>query len=405
MTLNKKQQVAYNEVLKGSEPIVVLTGAGGTGKSFTTGKIIKDFVGEVLITATTNKAKDILATMAEKRTFTTQSCMGYSMVKKGYDLILAQVRDPKQGTLLIVDEVSMLPYKVYKTILEQIKSGTLTKVLFLGDPIQLPAIGRGVKIESIKGVHIELTKQLRQTNDDKKLTKFLKDLRKTIEEGSTLDNIDGIPSITVHTEHRSFCEAYNRDTSNKKVVAYRNAVVNKYNEYIHDAEERYNVGDEVVIDKPITYNDCMTLATNGEQVLITKVQRHPTLPYYTLEVVTNVGGVAIITAWDSTSVLDAYLEELEQSNNYTDYWTTKNSAFNLKHLYACTVHKTQGSTYDNVYVDATDIYAAYEAKPSKWAAPISYDLFLRLLYVSISRMTTHCHIYYGTVRNYKFLRN
>lgn len=404
MTLNKKQQLAYNEVLKGSEPIVVLTGAGGTGKSFTTGMIIRDFVGEVLITATTNKAKDILATMAKERTFTTQSCMGYSMVKRGYDLVLAQVRDPKQGTLLIVDEVSMLPHKVYKTILEQLESGALTKVLFLGDPIQLPAIGRGVDIKAIEGVHIELTKQLRQTNKDKKLTKFLKHLRKAIETGGTLDSIDDIPSITVHTEHRSFCEAYNKDLGNKKVVAYRNAVVNKYNEYIHNTEELYNAGDEVVIDKPITYNDCMTLATNGEQVLITKVQRHATLPYYILDVVTNIGGVATITAWDNASSLNAYLEELEKSNNYTEYWDTKNNAFNLKHLYACTVHKTQGSTYDTVYIDATDIYAAYEAKPSKWSAPISYDLFLRLLYVSISRMTTHCHIYYGNARNYKYLR-
>lgn len=47
----------------------------------------------------------------------------------------------------------------------------------------------------------------------------------------------------------------------------------------------------------------------------------------------------------------------------------------LRHSYACTVHKAQGSTYDTVYVDLDDLYKAIRNK----------DMYNRLLYVAVSR--------------------
>ena len=102
MTLNKQQQEAYNEILYGTTKIVLLLGKAGTGKTYTVSKAIENYQGTIAVTATTNKAKEVLSSMAKIKAYTTHSFAGFTMVRQGRSQYLAPVRDSRYADLVII---------------------------------------------------------------------------------------------------------------------------------------------------------------------------------------------------------------------------------------------------------------------------------------------------------------
>lgn len=396
MKLNELQQEAYNEVLYGDQKVVVLTAPAGCGKTYVTSQIIKDFKGSITITATTNRAKQVLANMSESTASTIQSAMGFIMARQGKEQFLTKNRNKKiaKADLIIVEEISMLPRAVYQEILLQLKNNKAKKVLMLGDDVQLPTIGLGVDIPSIEGKHIRLTEQMRQ-DADPVIQKYFDQFREAIlnKSNSFVPSTDAPDNIVFTENHTEFCKAYNKAEGVKKIVAFTNATVGSYNKHIHGGTIRK--GDEVVIDKPLG------LCSNGDTVMVSKVTEHTDY----LEIVVIANGQKVKTrSYKTKQALEAYLN----SSKSTDvFWERNDKCHNYKHQYACTTFKSQGSTYDHVFVDGTDIWGQHIKKASKynnWAKPISYELFLRHLYVAISRMSKSATIFVGSSRTYRGLK-
>lgn len=396
--LNTLQQQAFDEILTGSSRIVVLLGEAGTGKSHTTSEIISAWRGSIAITATTNRAKEVLAEMSGKPTRTVQSQMGYRMVTQGYRQNLAKVSDASVADLVIVEEISMLPRAVYNTLLTHLESGDIKKILFLGDPVQLPSIGPGVSIGSIPGTHITLTEQMRQDSGDTALSTYLSSLRSAIESRIKIDitPTEDLTAVRFIEDHREFCELYLRTVGTKKVVAFTNSVVDTYNKHIHSEDSIFNPGDQLIIDKPFEG------ASNGDTVTVLAVVESD--ENYILECINGLGARGTILHWKTQRAYDEELARHKANRDEASYWSIANSSMRLKHQYACTVHKSQGSSYNTVFIDGYDIWQAHVKKKTKYSGPpISYDLFLRLMYVAISRMRTQCYIYTGTQRKYEYL--
>jgi ATP-dependent exoDNAse (exonuclease V) alpha subunit len=104
----------------------------------------------------------------------------------------------------------------------------------------------------------------------------------------------------------------------------------------------------------------------------------------------------------------ALTEYLEDTTSDEQYWQRYDECFNLKHQYACTVHKAQGSSYSHVFVDLSDIKAQLDKKPTShnnYAKPIAYNTYLRLVYVALSRMRHSATVYLGNTRTYNLLRS
>lgn len=90
------------------------------------------------------------------------------------------------------------------------------------------------------------------------------------------------------------------------------------------------------------------------------------------------------------------------------YWQVSDQYMHPKHIYASTIHKAQGMTLDEVFIDATDVFKQLTRKPTKYNnynRPISIEEFLKLMYVAISRMRYKAHLYVGETRNYKYLKD
>jgi len=396
MALNELQQKAYDEVINGDSKFVVLLGQAGSGKSYTTSEIIRNWNGSIAITATTNKAAEVLSQMSEQCATTTHRQLGFRLTPIDYKQVLHQVREPKVADLVIVEEISMLPKVLYDELTRLVEEGLIRKVLFLGDPLQLPAVSGGLDINSIEGKVIELKQPMRQDPSKKELMNYLKRLRKAIEDGDEeFDPTPDFEDIEVITSHKEFCKLYNECETNKKILAHRNSIVEKYNKHINGGDT-FKKGDEVIIDKPLGNN-----ATNGTIVIVNNVEEDN--DKFILEVLTPMGEKYTIYHWKANYKLEEKLEEYKNEDNESAYWNLYEMSFRLKHIYSSTIYKSQGSTYDTVFIDATDLVSSYTAEETYYKKPISYDLFLRLLYVAISRMKSKCYLFLGDKREYKYL--
>lgn len=133
--LSQRQLKAIETVMK--NPITVITGGPGTGKTTTIRGVIKlleDLDKKVTLAAPTGRAAKRLADLAGKEASTLHRLMGYSQ-GKGY-------RNKNIDTdFLIIDEASMLEQVMFNHLLQAIKPDT--KIVLVGDTDQLPAIGAG----------------------------------------------------------------------------------------------------------------------------------------------------------------------------------------------------------------------------------------------------------------------
>lgn len=394
MSLNKQQQEAYNEILYGTAKIVLLLGKAGTGKTYTVSKAIEGYQGTIAVTATTNKAKEVLSSMAKIKAYTTHSFAGFTMVRQGRSQYLAPVRDSRYADLVIIEEVSMLPQSVWQTIQRQLDEGSIKKVVMLGDPIQLPAIGITIDFKSLDAKVIELTEQMRQANNPE-LDIYFSKFRKAIQDKDySFDPLANLPScITVTDSFPTFVKLYKQSHHTKKLIAYSNSVVDKYNTNINNGG--FRIGDDVILDKPLG------IGKNGDVVQVVGVNQTNT--HYELVLLVH-GEYHTVKHFLSKTHLNTYINS---ATSEQEYWDKVDTCYNLKHQYACTVHKSQGSSYDNVFVDLADIKAQLDKQPTShnnYTKPIAYSTYLRLVYVALSRMRDTTTIYLGTSRAYKLLK-
>lgn len=384
--LNKLQKLAYDSVLNGPDRITIIIGPGGVGKSFCAAQTAEGYPGSVLVCATTNKAASVLRGSTGMDARTIQSVMGFKMKRVGYSHKLVQEREPEVADLVIVDEISMLPQSVYSALLQS----DAKKILFLGDPVQLPAIGAGVDVASIPGRHIELTEQMRQSGLDVQTIQYLKDLRHSIENNITYPKIPKTKDLIVFDDFADFADLYNRETGTKKIISYRNASVDAYNRRLSGGAELFSQGDKVTVNSPI--GD----ARNGDTLSVNMATEYANRYLVELD-----NGEEVIH-WKSKVARDAVLRPLAEAKDWNGYWKIKDTSVDLKHLYACTAHKSQGSTYGTVYLDGTDIVNA--SIPNPYGHAISEELMMRLSYVALSRMRHKVVIFKGTTRRYSKLK-
>jgi len=397
-TLNQKQQEIFDLVLSNEHRFITLLGEGGSGKSFTIAKIVQSYPGSILLTATTHKATRNVSKMSGHSANTVQSTMKFKMVKKGRTMNLEQYDEAPCTDLLVIDEISMLPSNVYEAIV----ASDIKHVLFVGDPMQLEAVSDGMLTSSISGPVIELTEQMRNSTIDEPAKLYLAALRIAIESKSSI--YPPIPkdssNIVLVQDFSEFAFLYNSEPGTKKLVAYRNSAVDHYNKHISGGPELFNVGDLVVIDRPV--EDGMSRYQNGDTVEVVDTRIHDDY------IDVWIGNSALVRHWTNKKALSEKLNELAieaktGKGNWEKFWNVKEKSINLKHLHACTTHKAQGSSYDSIFIDGSDLVNA--SRPSQYGNQLDMNTLMRLSYVAISRMRTHAYIFVGSSRDYSKLNS
>lgn len=410
----------------------LLKGAAGTGKSFLVTYLL-DLVRDehkliklisphtpapnFVFTATTNKAANVLSQMVYAPAQTIHQVLGLS-VTQNYNTgkaHLVQKNDTKalNHSILIVDEGSMINQDLLRHIQKARKGFRDCKVLYVGDSYQLPPIGENTcpifhKTETIA----ELTDIVRQAKGSPiiGLSHMYREILDNPEREWPVIPHDG-DIINHYTDAKpwkqAILDAYQKDhhPDDLRVLAWSNGRVRDYNEWIRTKlgfDMPYQVGETML---------CNSTITVGNRVRASTDSLHKIVDWEPITREGIDGHLITVTSYDGGDYLKVFqpdnwaqatqlLKELaslaksthsriERNQTWKQFWDIKNTWGDFRPIHAQTVHKSQGSTYREVFIDLADV-----ARNNKW-----YEV-ARLMYVAITRASLKVHLYGNLAERY-----
>lgn len=414
--------------------LCTLSGFAGTGKTTLINHIIQQrkFKIKIVVSATTHKAKEVIADVTKQNADTIHSLLGLRPNEDLEDFnpnkptfkTLAQERLSKYDVVFI-DECSMMNAALFTMIKEKAIEHK-TKIIFIGDVYQTPPVGEAVsKVFKIKRLY-QLNEIVRQSgtnpnqllielarNDIRDNTDTLLTFLKTNE--SKIVNEEGYKILTKDNYYESLLEyyydsEYQQNPNVMKTIAWTNKSVSAINNYLRakiiNSIEMVAVGDILMgyktigkeIDTPPFF---LATVKNSVDYIVTKVT--PTIKTlygtefkgYLIETKDNDETMFILHR-DSYNIFRESIIPLYEAGvmyrQWKKYYDFKNNfvlletihfgtGFNEKcdkdidYGYAITVHKCQGSTYQNVGVTLKDIMNNRTVKERR-----------QLIYVALSRV-------------------
>lgn len=178
-------------------PVFILTGAPGTGKTYTLRRIIQQFTEwhhKIALAAPTGKAAKRMSEMVDMSASTIHRLLGpepyYDKGETKFSFHYG-VGAPLPEDLVVIDEFSMVDIPLAASLFRAIAPGT--RVLIVGDHYQLPSVGPGAALRDLLAASVpsyELTEIKRNTGDIVKACHAIKDGRPAIP-SPTLDPQEG----------------------------------------------------------------------------------------------------------------------------------------------------------------------------------------------------------------------
>lgn len=136
-------------------PVFVLTGAPGTGKTYTTARIVRALVGagcEVALAAPTGKAAKqmslALAEVCPRYARTIHSLLAPTVDDETGEFCFGHDEtNPLDADVVIVDEFSMVDVRLARSLLRAIRP--TSRLIMVGDHYQLPSVGPGAVLRDV----------------------------------------------------------------------------------------------------------------------------------------------------------------------------------------------------------------------------------------------------------------
>ena len=121
--------------------IFILTGAPGTGKTYTIKRIISSFPeARIALAAPTGKAAKRIYEQSGRFALTIHRLLKAQRVDGGF-VFTRDAENPIEADLIVLDEVSMVDTPLMARFLEAVAPGT--RLILVGDTYQLPSVGPG----------------------------------------------------------------------------------------------------------------------------------------------------------------------------------------------------------------------------------------------------------------------
>lgn len=382
---------ALEDFVHSDEKIYLLTGYAGTGKTTLLQALIarlhQQYDGRAIaLTALSNKATKVLQAMAyrwgcEVDCMTCCKLLGLRPVidKETGGQKFEPDRDRKNLTteydLVVVDECSMINQEMWDLLINSVSQLTQgTKLLFVGDSAQLPPVGeeeapcferifhRSDLTEVIRyGGAIGLLAEEVRTNLDRPMMP-----RPQSDRNPT--NTEGIFTLPLpHWEKlmlRAFTSsAYERDPDQVRVLAYTNQRVNYLNNKIRaaiygDKAARFVAGERLVAKNLCLGRDSILLQTSEEcTVLDAYLTRFEGWLVWELEIETEEHQERKLKVLheDEQPRLKGLLSDYAEKKQWMSFWDFKQLFHDVSYAYSLTVHKSQGSTFQDVFVDVPNL--------------------------------------------------
>ena len=392
--LTQDQQDAYAAIITlvtTPQQTLVIEGGAGCGKTTLMNTFMEEWPQlvalsggafndvDVVLTATTNKAADALANATKRETTTIHSLLGLRVVNSGYGRtkLLDTGKVIEDGLVIVVDEASFIDQELLAHIEHKLRK---SKVIFLGDPNQLKPVGSSTTPVFSRGYPTVSLNQIVRQADDSPIQTLSRGLRSLVE-GHPMPNAGVDGTNIIHMPQQDFEAAFVQDVLNNPVnsvraLAWTNKKAIHYNHLVSIARNGsadIHLGDVVNVNKQHRVKRNFSFPTDSTfQVMGLGQWSEDSFGLVSREVETSFG----VSVWQAQSIEEVQLA----ARSFYDREMHNQGDFVLEHyadlrlMFASTVNKAQGSTYDTVYLDLNDIGKCQDR-----------DQVNRMLYVGVSR--------------------
>lgn len=413
--------IAFLDAFRTSDlRVAVLQGYAGVGKTFVVGKWLSQLLEahpdlNICVSAPTHKALDVLRSKCGHLPVefkTVASLLGVH-ISRNEDGELTKGQSPRDWNfdLVVIDEASMVSREDCLKIADKD-----FKLLYIGDPAQLPPVGEQESPAFEFTNKVLLSEVVRQQADNP-VVGIATMLREHIEEGASFNMAD-IGRYAVKGDNRlckiSRAALYNWVESgivngkNGRILAYTNATVLSHNRAMHERlylrTPLFGIGEQVMLNDAYSMPKVSSdpeedpeLLTNGMEFTVRSCTLREPEPHgvttYDVELEDKQGAIRILpvalheaNAKSVHKLLTEKIWALRKTLNKTQLQRDElkkllqtrkplNLLAPIRHAYACTVHKSQGSTYDVAYIDWGDVYRSEDRA--------------RLMYVAVTRTSEY----------------
>lgn len=422
MELSKSQLDVYESVkrfINSDDRCLIIQGISGTGKSALINQLYEEGIDgyRINLTASTNKAANQLNPSAITIHKLTSSKVvdnfsnGSSNLTSNID-INTFINAGK--LLIVVDECSMLSKDILEVIQYIVFNTKDVKILFVGDKNQLPPVNEvisGVYTKNIK--EVELTEIQRGKNFES-ILKINKDCLKFVQTEVDklevdINNENVTMSVLDVNLRKKLYDLFSCEYTNKSVVlSYTNSSVEFYNYLIRDILNKpleIVEGDTVINNTPFTVKNIGLISTGSELEIVNikdaendfeiidylRKMKNEFIDERTLLILKNVfkefkiefkkvifneysneGCITYIPKNKNNYMM--FLNDLKRNKKWYVYFFLTKVIPELRFNYALTVHKAQGSSYQNVFIDLNDFNKCRDKKDKK-----------KLTYVALTR--------------------
>lgn len=442
LQLTEQQKAAFDQIKAFAEgktdtAMMTLEGYAGTGKTTLVSELLKHAgspLGRIAIAAPTNKAVRVLM---EKLGDT--GGFEYGSIHSFLGLRMQEQDDGQQTCrkegestlheyhLAIIDECSMISRELFRYILT---SKADCRVLFVGDPAQLPPVGEKERSPVFDMVQAKvcLTSVVRQAESNP-IIKLSMKIRECIESDRLTEPgviSEALPPVTDGSPACLACGGFDTATSwalseleqgrDARIIAFTNAQVQRYNQFIHDyrfpagVECRFAESETVIAHQafeakkskymPVSIHTSEELQVTG--VIKERNPKWPDVPAHLVSLARDTGEAVEAYVADDQQILDSQVNlkfsewralkekaaiarklghgneadmfDVSAKSASREAWAMRSAFAPLRHSYAITAHKSQGSTFDTALVDYSNL--------RKIKTPFDFN---RALYVAITR--------------------
>lgn len=413
--LNQGQQAAADGFFKflfTDEKELIISGPGGTGKTFLMGHLIDEIMPQyeqnchlvgikpmytsVEMTATTNKAADVLGHATGRPAQTTHSFFNLK-VKDDYstgrsNIVKTSSWKVHTNSIIFVDECSMID----RQLLAHIREGTVNcKIIYVGDHCQLAPVHEPLSpIYNQNLPMFELTEPMR--THDPYLQALNLQMRDQVET-ATFYPIQLVPGVIMQLDddemEKMVDSMFLTGPGENRILAYTNQRVTDYNNHIRgirQVQTTYVVGETLINNSAVQLSKGM-LSVEAEITIdrlddvshMVEIAPNIELECISADISTVYGerylNVPLPVDKDHYVSLYTYFRKLK---NWQKYYKMRNDFPDLRPRDASTVHKAQGSSHDFVLIDMDNISTCHN--PNQAA---------RMLYVAVSRARKGIYIY------------
>lgn len=355
--------------------------------------------------------------------------------------------------LLLVDEASMLPSKLVTFICNECKKLEI-KIIFIGDNYQLAPVNEKKSIAFDRCFEINQLKEIVRQAANNPITNLLELLRYDIEHHTYrfLEYISKNIGITNYNDiNEGFCicgkesfrhlinmsfndEAYKKNIDMYRIIAYTNACVSGWNSYIRntiiqDSDKNIITKNDLIMSYETIVNEFMEIViNNSEEYIINDIVNFVddtygfkgflvkfqlihggmitrplfiidhrdkfTIQKYHKTITSLISSAKSASGGTRVSKWKSYYEFKKKyliAANIIDRNGKTLYSRDIDYGFAITAHKSQGSTYDTVFIDVNDMVYDRMGKPYA-----NQEDLLRRLYVGCSRARTELILCYGS---------